>query len=65
MASNWQVEANGLMYWKERERTIKFDGNTYNIEFAELNPENYEKDLIKEIDSHTLELTVQDPNGLV
>jgi hypothetical protein len=65
MASNWQVEARGLMYWSESFRKINFEGNTYNITFVELNPERYEKDLVKEIDDHTVELTVEDPNNLV
>jgi hypothetical protein len=65
MASNWQVEARGIIYWEESSRRINFDGNTYNPTFIELNPERYEKDLIKEVDDQTIKLTVQDPNGLV
>jgi len=65
MASNWQVEARGLMFWKEISRSVDFEGTTYNPTFVELNPEIYEDDLVKEINDHTVELTVKDPNGLV
>lgn len=65
MVSNWQVEARGLMFWKEISRSIDFGGATYNPEFVELNPENYEDDLVRVIDDHTIELTIKDPNAIV
>jgi len=65
MASNWQVDARGLMFWSESTRGLNFDGNTYNIDFLELRPERYEDDLVKEIDDHTIQLKIEDPNGLV
>jgi hypothetical protein len=65
MADNWEIEARGIMFWRESSRTINFDGNKYKPEFVELNPEKYEDELVKEIDDHTVEITVKDPNGLV
>lgn len=65
MASNWELEAKGLIFWRESSRSVEFEGTTYNPEFVDLNPESYEDDLVKEIDDHTAEITVKDPNGLV
>jgi hypothetical protein len=65
MASNWEVEAKGLMFWRESSRSVDFEGVTYKTTFVELNPEPYEVELVKEIDDHTAEITVKDPNGLV
>jgi len=53
------------MFWSESTRGLNFDGNTYNIDFLELRPERYEDDLVKEIDDHTIQLKIEDPNGLV
>jgi hypothetical protein len=65
MSSNWQVDAKGILFWKESRRTVDFDGRSYNIEFVELRPDRYENDLVKELDDHTIKLTIEDPNGLV
>jgi len=65
MASNWQVEARGLGFWKETSRTVSFDGTDYKITFAELRPETLENAKIEDVDDHTVRLSVEDPNGLV
>jgi len=64
MASNWQIEASGLMSWSERTRDVDFEGKTYNINFVNLSPENYEESLLRVIDDHTALITVDDPNNL-
>lgn len=65
MASNWELEAGGIMFWKEVTKTVTFEGTTYKTVFAELEPESYENNLVKRINDHTAEITVKDPNGLV
>lgn len=65
MPPNYQVEAKGLVFINEKKETVRFDGISYDIEFVEFGPEGYEEKLVREIDDHTVELTVEDPNGLV
>lgn len=65
MASNYEVEARGIAYWKDTNRSVSFMGTTYQIQFAELGPELFEDERVKIQDDHTVELTVEDPNGLV
>lgn len=65
MASNYQVQAQGLGFWQESSQTVSFDGQEYTIAFVQLRPERLEELKVEVIDDHTAELTVQDPNGLV
>lgn len=65
MASNYEVEARGLLIWKVTSRTVTFLGEDYTVEFAELAPTTLAEDRVEAINDHTAELTVKDPRGLV
>jgi hypothetical protein len=65
MPRNYFIEAKGLAFWKETERTITFNGEDHKVTFAQLRPERIENVRVRVIDDHTVELTISDPNNLV
>lgn len=65
MASNWQIEARGVLYWAITTRTVDFEGTTYTVDFVELEPDLFANQKVRDVDDHTAEFTVEDPNGLV
>jgi hypothetical protein len=65
MASNWQVEARGLMSWSNNKKEVVIGGRIYSVELSALKPKEYEIERVEKVNDYSAKLTVRDPNNLV
>lgn len=64
---NFKVETTGVAFWDtSKSETVSFDGSSYTVDFAELEPERLQSSKVSIVNDHTVSLTIDsDPNNLL